>query len=64
MGDLLSVGWACLLAAVVAVGFVVWERLDARRIEAPARPRLGVRRRAQSRRRSVRSETRIHRRAA
>ena len=55
MSDLLAVGWACLLAVVVAVGFVVWERLDARRFEAPARPRLVVRRPV-TRRRPVRSD--------
>ena len=27
MADLLAVGWACLLAAVVGVCFVVWERV-------------------------------------
>ena len=36
MADLLAVGWACLLVAVVGVCFVVWERVEARWIERPA----------------------------
>ena len=56
MADVLAVGWACLLAAVVAVGFVVWERVEARRIARPARPRLVVQRRELTRRRSLRSD--------
>jgi hypothetical protein len=63
MVDLLAVGWACLLAAVVAVCFVVWERVEARWIEPPARPRLVVRRRELMRSRPHRSD-RIQRRAA
>ena len=63
MAELLAVGWACLLAAVVGVGFVVWERVEARRIEQPMRPRLVVRRRELTRSRSVRSD-RTYRRAA
>ena len=63
MGDLLAVGWACLLAVVVAVGFVVWERLEARRAERSARPRLLVRHRELTRRRPPRSD-RTFRRAA
>jgi hypothetical protein len=52
-----------LLVVAVAVGFVVWEHLEARRAERPARPRLVVQHRALARRRSVRSE-RTYRRAA
>jgi hypothetical protein len=63
MVDLLAVGWACLLAAVVGVCFVVWERVEARWIERPARPRLVVRRRELMRSRPHRSD-RIQRRAA
>jgi len=63
MVDLLAVGWACLLAAVVGLGFAVWERLEARWIERPARPRLVARRRELSRRRLPGSD-RIQRRAA
>ncbi|HUK61897.1 MAG TPA: hypothetical protein VLV15_01150 [Dongiaceae bacterium] len=63
MVDLLAVGWACLLAAVVAVGFVVWERLEARWIERPARPRLVVHRRELTRARPPRPD-RNQRRAA
>jgi hypothetical protein len=63
MADLLAVGWACLLAAVVGVCFVVWERVEARRVERPARPRLMVRRRELMRGRPHRCD-RIQRRAA
>jgi len=63
MADLLAVGWACLLAAVVGVCFVVWERVEARWVERPARPRLMVRRRELMRSRPQRSD-RIQRRAA
>jgi hypothetical protein len=63
MVDLLAVGWACLLAAVVGLGFVVWERLEARWIERPARPPLVARRRELSRRRLPGSD-RVERRAA
>jgi hypothetical protein len=47
----------------VGVGFVVWERLEARWGERPARPRLVVRRRELMRSRPRRSD-RIERRAA
>jgi hypothetical protein len=63
MADVLAIGWACLLAAVVGVGFVLWERVEARRTAAPARPRLVVWRRELTRSRSARSE-RTYRRAA
>ncbi|HVG77154.1 MAG TPA: hypothetical protein VNF03_03385 [Patescibacteria group bacterium] len=63
MADLLAFGWACLLAAVVGVCFVVWERVEARWVEPPARPRLMVRRRELTRSRPQRSD-RIQRRAA
>jgi hypothetical protein len=63
MADLLAFGWACLLAAVVGVCFVVWERVEARWVERPARPRLMVRRRELTRSRPQRSD-RIQRRAA
>jgi hypothetical protein len=52
-----------LLAAVVAVGFVLWEHLEARRAERPARPRLVVSRRDLTRRRGARPEH-TYRRAA
>jgi hypothetical protein len=63
MADLLAVGWACLLAAVVGVCFLVWERVEARWIERPARPRLVVQPRDLTRSRPHRSD-RIQRRAA
>jgi hypothetical protein len=63
MADLLAVGWACLLAAVVGVCFVMWERVEARWIERPARPRLVVQRRDLTRSRPHGSD-RIQRRAA
>jgi len=69
MADLMAIGWACLLAAVVGLGFVVWERVEAARTERPARPRLVVRRRELTRHRelahsrSLRSD-RTQRRAA
>jgi hypothetical protein len=63
VADLLAVGWACLLAAVVGMCLVAWERVQARRIERPARPRLVVRRRELMRSRVHRSD-RIQRRAA
>jgi hypothetical protein len=63
MVDLLAVGWACLLAAVVGMCFVAWERVEARWIERPARARLVGRRPELTRRRPDRSDH-IQRRAA
>ena len=52
-----------MLVVAVAVGFVMWEHLEARRAERPARPRLVVRHRALARRRPLRSERTVRRAA-